>query len=297
MSISVIIPTLNAEKDLAEQLKALSRQTVLADEILVVDSESSDRTVSIAKDGGARVLSVLRKDFDHGRTRDMALRESSGDVVVFLTQDALPADEFFLEHMLRAVSEDRVAVVSGHQMPKADASPIERLIRSYNYPENSLVWSEADIERMGIKAFFCSDACAAYNRKIYLELGGFDYPLKTNEDMFFTAQAIRGGYKAAYSADARVYHSHNFTLKQQYQRNYIQGYEIERHRELLGNASQEKEGIKLFRYVTIGLIRQGRIISFMQFGLDCFARLLGSRAGRKLARSERMMNEVARDQG
>ncbi len=286
MSVSVIIPTLNAERELPELLQMLAAQTVQADEIIVVDSESSDRTADIAKKAGARVLSVRRGDFDHGKTRDWALRESSGDSIVFLTQDAIPADKYFLENMLNAISEDRIAVASGHQLPKEDASPIERLIREYNYPAVSCVWSEADVERRGIKAFFCSDACAVYNREIYLELGGFDYPLKTNEDMFFAAWAIRNGFRVAYTADARVYHSHNFTLKQQYHRNYIQGYEIERHRKMIGNASQEKEGIKLFRFVSSGLLRKGRILSFFRFGLDCCARLLGSRAGRKQALCE-----------
>ena len=140
---------------------------------------------------------------------------------------------------------------------------------------------------MGIKAFFCSDVCAAYNRQIYLELGGFDYPLKTNEDMFFAARAIRNGYKVAYAADALVFHSHNFTCKEQYQRNYIQGYEIERHRELIGEVSQEDEGMKLVQHVTSGLLRQGLVFDVFRFGADCFARLAGSKSGKMLYRSEK----------
>ena len=134
---------------------------------------------------------------------------------------------------------------------------------------------------MGIKAFFCSDVCAAYNREIYLVLGGFDHPLKTNEDMFFAAKALRGGYRVAYSAEAKVYHSHNFTLREQYARNRIQGYEIERHWNLLGDVSKESEGMKLVKTVSGELLKQGRVFSFLHFGLDCGARFLGSRAGKK----------------
>jgi rhamnosyltransferase len=158
---------------------------------------------------------------------------------------------------------------------------MEKLVREFNYPSESHIRSEEDVERMGIKAFFCSDVCAAYNRKIYEELGGFVYPLKTNEDMFFAAQAIRGGYRVAYAAEARVLHSHNFSLKEQYERNRIQGYEIERHRPLLGNVSKVSEGFRLARFVSGGLLRRGRVLSFARFGLDCFARLFGSRAGRR----------------
>ena len=281
MSISVIIPTLNAEKDLSDLLMTLSAQTVAPNEVIVIDSESEDRTASLAEATGAKVLHVARKDFDHGRTRDFALRQSVGDIVVFLTQDAVPANRSFLENLIRPLSEEKVAVATGRQLPKTDAFPMEKLVRWFNYPAESHVRSEKDVEKMGIKAFFCSDVCAAYNRKIYLELGGFDYPLKTNEDMFFAAKAIRGGYRVAYAADAIVFHSHNFSLKEQYNRNRIQGYEIDRHRPILGEVSQESEGMKLVKYVTSGLLRQGQVYDVFRFGLDCCARLFGSRAGRR----------------
>ena len=278
--ISVIIPVLNADKELPKLLDALEQQTVGPEEIIVVDSESLDGTAAIARER-AKVLSVKRAEFDHGKTRDWALREAKGNIVVFLTQDAVPARKDFLEKLIRPLEEEKVAVVTGRQLPKADASPMEKLIRAFNYPAESHVRSEADVEQMGIKAFFCSDVCAAYNRKIYEDIGGFDYPLKTNEDMFFAANAIRSGYKVAYAADAQVFHSHNFTLKEQYERNKIQGYEIERHRDVLGNVSKEAEGKKLVKFVSLGLLRRGQISSFVYFGLDCVARYLGSRAGRK----------------
>ena len=99
--------------------------------------------------------------------------------------------------------------------------------------------------------------------------------------MFFAAKTLRNGYRVAYAADAQVFHSHNLTLKEQYQRNRIQGYEIERHRELLGSVSQVPEGWKLVRYMSARLLKKGRLASFVHFGLDCCARFLGSRTGRK----------------
>lgn len=287
MKISVIIPTLNAEKEIPGLLAALRAQRFQSLEMIVVDSESADQTAAIAEKAGVRVLSVARKDFDHGKTRDYALRESSGDIVVFLTQDAMPANDRFLENLIRPLSEEKVAVVTGRQLPKTDAVLMEKLVRTFNYPSESHIRSEEDVERMGIKAFFCSDVCAAYNRQIYLELGGFDFPLKTNEDMFYAAKAIRNGYRVAYAADALVFHSHNFSLTEQYERNYIQGYEIERHRPLLGEVSQESEGMKLVKTVSSGLLRQGQVLSVSRFGLDCCARLLGSRAGKKKYLSEK----------
>lgn len=214
-SVSVVIPTLNAGKDIDELLHGLSKQEYPISEIIVVDSSSSDDTVSICKKyEKARIFSISRKDFDHGKTRDMAVKICNADVVVFMTQDAVPADSGLIKNLIHPLSDTSVAVATARQLPKSDATAMECLIRSFNYPPESCIRTKKDIPTLGIKTFFCSDVCAAYNKKVYLELGGFDYPIKTNEDMFFAAKAIGRGYGIAYQADARVYHSHNFTLKQ-----------------------------------------------------------------------------------
>mgnify|MGYP000021484220 FL=1 len=94
--VSLVIPTLDAESDIEELLHRIYRQTRRPDEVIVVDSSSSDRTVDIVKSfEWVRLISIERSEFDHGLTRDMALRESSGDIVCFMTQDAVPADDFY----------------------------------------------------------------------------------------------------------------------------------------------------------------------------------------------------------
>ena len=284
--ISVIIPTLNAEKELPHLLSALHKQTRMIDEIIIIDSASTDGTVKICKeDSVVKLLQIERKDFDHGRTRDMAFKESIGDIVVFMTHDAIPARSSLIEKLIAPIESGEAVLSTARQLPKKNASRMEQLVREFNYPDKSLIRSKADIQKMGIKTFFCSDVCAAYKREVYFELGGFDYPIKTNEDMFFAAKVINSGYRIAYVADALVYHSHNFTLKEQYKRNYIQGYEIERHIEELHHVSKGGEGIKLVKYVSKELLKKGHFISFIHFWFDCCARLIGSRIGRNKARS------------
>lgn len=283
--LSLIIPTLNAESLICSLIDSIKAQAVVPDEIIVVDSESDDKTVELLKNyPEVRVISIKRKDFDHGKTRDMALRKSTGDYVIFMTQDAVPANKYLTERLLAPFfNDDQIALSTGRQLPKPDATRMEQLVRTFNYPAQSRVRSRDDIPEMGIKTFFSSDVCAAYRRDIYEKLGGFDYPIKTNEDMFYAAKVINAGYKIAYCADAEVLHSHNLTLKEQYQRNFIQGYEIARHRDILGDASQESEGMKLVKYVSKELLKKGRVFSFVHFGFDCCARLLGSKKGRKQA--------------
>ena len=279
-TVNVVIPTLNAEKFIEMQLQKLSTQDYPISEITVIDSASEDRTVEICKKHNVHLIQIQRKDFNHAKTRDMAIRRSKADVVVFLTQDAIPYNNQTIGNLVDALNQD-VVIATGRQVARDDASAFEKLIRDFNYPEVSNIKSKADIKRLGIKTFFFSDSFAAYNRKVYLELGGFEQSLKTNEDMFFAAKVIQSGYKVAYVAEAKVLHSHNFTLMQQYRRNYIEGYEIEKHKDLLGNVSQESEGMKLVKYVSKGLLSHGKFLSFIHFGFDCVARLAGSKAGRK----------------
>ena len=282
MKISVIIPTYNASDFIDNLIKSLNEQTVKADEIVIVDSDSYDDTVSVAVSyPRVRAMCINHEDFDHGKTRDLALRTCKSDYVLFLTQDALPADEHYIENLIKPLEDETVVISSGRQLPKSDAIEYEKLIRKFNYPDKSFIRSKEDLPRLGIKTFFFSDACSAYKKDKYLELGGFDYPIKTDEDLFFAAKVINAGYKIAYAADACVYHSHNLTLKEQYKRNYIQGIEFKNHKELLSGVSLESEGMKMVKYVTKELLKEGKIGDVFSFYLDCGARFLGSKAGRK----------------
>ncbi len=282
MSLSVVIPTLNAESSLNMLLTALESQSLRPDEILIIDSSSRDQTVKTAeRHPNTRTLVIPKAQFNHGGTRDLGVKSTKGDFIVFMTQDAIPASETLLEKLTEPLREEKIIAAYARQLPKAEASAREKLVRSFNYPANSENHTLADLPEKGIKTFFLSDVCAAYRRKEYMELGGFKGDVMTNEDMFYAARAIRAGYTIAYAAEAEVYHSHDFSLKEQYERNRLQGYEIERHRELLGNASSTGEGLRMLKQVTGKLLKQGRILSTARLILDCGARYLGSRKGRK----------------
>lgn len=288
MDISIIIPTLNAEHEIEALLIALDRQSIQPNEILVVDSASEDKTIELVqKHKRVRLLEIDRQDFNHGTTRDMALNESSGDFVCFLTQDAVPVSDDYLKRLVAPMVEDsNIALVSGRQLPKADARRFEQLVRCFNYPDSPSVRSKGDLEKLGIKTFFASDACSAYRRTAYLECGGFDL-VNTNEDMLMAAKFIASGMKVAYEPRAEVYHSHNLTPAQQFARNRAVGFFLETHTDELMHASEIGEGGRLVKMVSSQLLREGSFGEFVAFGVDCCARLLGNRAGRRAARNER----------
>ena len=289
MDVSVVIPTLDAEREIEDLLRILESQSLKPIEVLVVDSESEDHTVAVVqRHDGVRILQIERRDFNHGVTRDMALRETTGDFVCFLTQDAVPASDDYLARLVAPMIEDPdIAVVSGRQLPKADARRFEQLVRSFNYPDSPSVRSKNDLEKCGIKTFFASDSCSAYRRTAYLDCGGFER-VNTNEDMLMAARFVASGLKVAYEPSAEVYHSHNLTPSQQFARNRAVGIFLESHADDLMHASEIGEGGRLVKAVSSELLREGRLGELFAFGVDCCARLLGNRAGRRAGRKERL---------
>jgi rhamnosyltransferase len=288
--ISLIIPTLNAEKYLLKLLPALLRQKKADQspygaelEILVVDSGSEDRTVSLAEECGAKILKVDRADFDHGGTRNLAWRAAKGEYIFFLTQDALPVNEGYLEEFLQYFRRygESLVMVSGRQVPYADARPVERLTRSFNYPPESNIRTAADIGRLGIKAFFFSDACAAYRRSFLEEMGGFESPILTNEDMLMAARALKKGCQVGYCAGAQVYHSHNFTLRQQYRRNFDVGAFLAMYQNEVASGSAAGEGIRMVMYTERKLLKGLHFASMVRCIFESAAKFLGNRAGKQ----------------
>lgn len=288
-SLSVVIPTLNAENEIDSLLDTIEAQSLKPLDIVVVDSSSDDGTVDeVAKHPCVNLIRIERKEFNHGSTRDMALRRSAGEFVCFLTQDAVPASNLYLERLVAPfLADDSIALVTGRQLPKADARRFEQLVRKFNYPNVPSVRSKSDLPKYGIKTFFASDTCSAYRRTAYLECGGFDH-VNTNEDMLMAARFIASGLKVAYEPSAEVFHSHNLAPSQQFARNRAVGMFLESHADDLMYASEIGEGGRLVKAVSSELLREGRFGELFAFGFDCCARLLGNRAGRRAAKNERL---------
>ncbi len=285
MTVSVIIPTRNAEEWLERQLKSLLSQTVTA-EILIVDSDSVDATRAIAASCGERVriLRIPVEHFDHGGTRDFALRKSSGEFVLFLTQDALPMGPRYIETLLQSFADPAVAAVFGRQVAWPDSPAYEKLIRSFNYPAEGRVWDKTDIGTYGIKAYFFSDACAAYRRSSYEAVGGFDSPISTNEDMMIAAKLLHSGFKLAYQPEAAVLHSHAYSFSEELRRNVRIGRVMELYRTRLIGADSQAEGLRMLRYVSGGLMKEREYRALGPFFAHTVVRYLGFRVGTRQAK-------------
>ena len=279
--ISVIIPTLNAGLEIDNLLQTLLKQTIKANEIIVIDSSSTDDTQKICnKYSEVKFQIIARNKFDHGETRAIAISKSTGEYVLFLTQDAMPADDRYIENLLMPFQDEKVAMVSGRQCAKNNAQQIEKLTRTFNYPAISNVRTVADMPRLGIKTFFVSDVCSAYRRTAYDDIGGFDYPIITNEDMIIASKFIYAGYTIAYAADASVIHSHDYNLKQQFMRNFDIGVCLKIYENNFRNLDISGEGIKMVKWVISELLKNGKVGSAIYYCFECASKLMGNKLGK-----------------
>ena len=208
--VDIIIPAYKPDHKFLTLMKRLERQSVPINQIIVMNTEQKyfDRLIygtSFQKDYHNIIVKHLSKrEFDHGKTRNMGVQRSDADYFVMMTQDAVPADEYVVEELLKQLHNEHVAVAYARQLANEGSSEIERYTREFNYPDQTVVKTKADLDKYGVKTFFCSNVCAAYNRKIFDELGGFVKHTIFNEDMIYAARAIEAGYGVAYAAQAKV---------------------------------------------------------------------------------------------
>jgi len=217
MKISVIIPTYNAEPYLPQLLESLKQQTIPF-ELLIIDSSSTDNTVEIANKYTDTVIVIPHEEFDHGGTRTKAAKMAKGDVVIFLTQDALPCHHTTLENLLSAFKTPLVSAAYGRQVPYEETHIFGKHLRLFNYPETSYVRTLADKDKYGIKTAFLSDSFAAYKKDSLAQVGWFKNGLIVGEDTYVGAKLLLKGYALSYCADAKTYHSHSYSIVEEFKR-------------------------------------------------------------------------------
>ena len=217
--VAVIIPTCNARKHWASLSTGLRLQGLPPSQVLIVDSSSDDGTRELAAQQGYQVFRIDRHDFNHGGTRKLALDLVPwASVVVYRTQDAGLATPDSLDILLSAFEDRNVAAAYGRQLPRQGAGPIEAHARLFNYPPRSDVRDFESRHTLGIKAAFLSNSFSAYRVSQLLEVGGFPSDTIIAEDALVTGKLLLAGWKAAYVAEAQVYHSHAFTIADEFRR-------------------------------------------------------------------------------
>ena len=281
MKISVIIPTYNAQKYLPQLLESLKQQTITF-ELLIIDSSSTDNTVEIAKEYTNTIIVIPHKEFDHGGTRTKAAKMATGDILIFLTQDALPCHKTILESLLGAFKNPLVSAVYGRQIPYETTHIFGKHLRLFNYPETSYVRTLADKDKYGIKTAFLSDSFAAYKKDSLAQVGWFKNGLILGEDAYVGAKILLKGDALCYCADAKVYHSHSYSIVEEFKRYFDIGVFHKKESwmiETLGKA--EGEGKKYVKSEFSYIFREKKFFRIPEFFLRNALKYLGYKLGQQ----------------
>ena len=211
MTIDVICPLYNAEEYIVNMYRSLKKQEdVDIHKIKFILTESKDKSEEILKENNIEYELIKREEFSHSLTREKAAMESESDIIVFITQDVIIEDKNWLYNLTKNIGKNKIAAAYSRQITKYNN--IEKYTRECNYPEKSFTVSKNDINNLGLKTFFFSDASGALDAKVFKKLKGYDAKkLPISEDMYYAYKLITNGYKINYKADSIVYHTHKFT--------------------------------------------------------------------------------------
>ncbi|MEH6307405.1 glycosyltransferase [Olivibacter sp. CPCC 100613] len=220
MKTILYIPTLNAGRLWSSVIQGINKQLIQPDRIVIIDSGSTDDTLLHPSMKDFEIIHIDKKDFDHGGTRQMAVnRFPDADLYLFLTQDAILANEHSLGNLIKVFDENpQVGVAYGRQLPHIGSKGLETHARLFNYPANSQLRGLASRSKYGIKTASCSNSFAAYRKTAFEEAGGFPSGTILGEDVIAAGRIILNGWQLAYVADAQAYHSHSYSVKEEFKR-------------------------------------------------------------------------------
>lgn len=279
--IEVVVPTYNGGKRFAQVADMLKHQMgITPDDVLVIDSSSTDHTVQIAKDAGFRVQIIAKKDFGHGKTRRMAVEQSTAEYIVFLTQDAVPETSDSIIQLCKPLMENpHIGVTYGRQLPVPEAGVLGNHARLFNYPACSQMKTKADIPSLGIKTIFCSDSFAAYKKNTIVHIGNF-MDVDFGEDTLAAAKCIDAGYIVYYNSKARVYHAHRLSLLNEMRRYIIIGRFHGTHQTVFSTYGKAGgEGIRFIKSEFLYLLKEGKFYLIPYAFLKNAFKLIGYKYG------------------
>ncbi|WP_081985291.1 glycosyltransferase family 2 protein [Sphingomonas sp. 35-24ZXX] len=291
--VAVIIPTLNAGHLADQMVHMLKKQKIQPSDILVIDSGSTDNTAHVFREFGARVFGLPGQKFNHGGTRKYAASLCGEcDILVFMTQDAIPASGDSIARLCTMFDDPNIGMAYGRQLPRDAAGFIERHARLRNYPAASEIRTIDDRGLYGVKVTFCSNSFCAYRTSAYESVGGFPEDSYFGEDQVIAGRMLLAGYKIKYDADAAVVHSHGYSIIEDFRRYFDVGVFHARNTWLLEEfGSAEGEGFKFLKSEMHYLSTQQPSLIFSALARSVL-KLIGYRMGRLERRLPKQLKAI-----
>ncbi len=285
-TVDVIIPVYKPDERLKKIISRLRRQSYPVNRIILINTgrayfeQAFSQDMSFFEAGDIVLRHISEEQFDHGRTRRMAVSISKADYFVCMTDDALPLDRHLIKELTSPLMEGKASAAYARQLAGKEADIVEKFSRRFNYPAVSRIKNSEDFDELGIKTFFCSNACAAYERKTYDALGGFEKHMIFNEDMVYAGRLIDSGASIAYVAEARVLHTHHYTAMQQLKRNFDLGVSQAQFPELFNRVSSQSEGIRMIRGMLGILLKKNEYDKMPSVIINSAFKLAGYKLGK-----------------
>lgn len=279
MKIEIICPLYNAETYIEELDKNIKKQSNVDIECIhYILTESKDNTEQILRKISAQYSVISVQEFSHSLTREEIAMNSTSDILVFITQDIDIRSEDWLFNLVEPIIQGEAEAAFSRQLTKYNN--IEKYTREKNYPEESYIVTRDDVEKLGLRAFFFSDASSAIKAEIFKKLNGYDgKKLPTNEDQYIAYKLIINGYRIKYCSNSIVYHSHKFTLKQLYKRYYDTGVFFKQNN-YLDKYGTNKTGAGLAKYILKRAMQEKNISVLLRWLPDMVVRYLGMKIGK-----------------
>jgi len=200
-TVSAVIRANNEAKHIGRLLTGFAQQTVKLDEIILVDSGSTDDTVKIAEAAGCRIVHIAKSEFSFGRALNRGCQAANGDILLFASAHVYPVYDTYVEHIVSAFDRDNVAIAYGRQVGDERTKFSESRVMVKWFPDEN-IWDQQHP--------FSNNANAAVLKSVW-KASPYDESLTGLEDLDFAQKALANGYKIAYVADAPVVHVHEET--------------------------------------------------------------------------------------
>jgi rhamnosyltransferase len=292
---SLIVPTYNAATAWDALRTGICTQRVKPQRVVIIDSSSTDGTDCLALQAGFHLIKIEQGDFDHGATRQLGAEYASqAEILLYLTQDAIPSDSGSFIELLKVFRDPAIGAAFGRQLPRKEAGAIEVHARLFNYPNKSQVRCLDSRRGLGFKSIFFSNSFAAYRREALLGVGGFPSATIFGEDTIVTARMHQLGWKTAYVAEARVHHSHNYSIAEEFQRYFDIGVLHSRERWLVEQfGTANGEGMRFASSELLFLLKHD-YLSIPMAVARTFTKYIGYQIGRH---ERRLTPQVKRNLG